>query len=370
MTANLIDLGTPEGFSGLPLTGSGAASAAFSFDAGSAQAAASGRIAMIGVNEAGGDFGTNVPGVLGVDYTYPTDAEINYEISRGMNTIRIPFLAERIAANSSGVLSQTLLAPFNAIVSYATSQGLTVILDDHDYGKYFGQTLGLGTAADGQFATFWANLAKYFAGNKHVVFGLNNEPHYQTPLQWESAAQKAVTAIRAAGATQPILVSGAYYDSASNWYEEANGNSANTNAAALLLLKDPKNNLIYDVHNYLDPNNTGTGPATSTTLGASRLHAVTAWALSNHVKLFLSETGSTTDTLSLTALDNELNYVAANPTAWIGVTEWAAGPWWGNYNYSLEPTTEVVNGVTSYVDKPQMAQLETFAPHYAGSPWT
>ena len=33
---------------------------------------------LLGVNLAGAEFGTNVPGVFGTDYIYPTHAEIDY----------------------------------------------------------------------------------------------------------------------------------------------------------------------------------------------------------------------------------------------------------------------------------------------------
>ena len=63
-----------------------------------------------GVNLAGADFGpTPTPGntgTFGTDYTYPTDQEINYFLSEGMNTIRLPFRWER--------LQPTPDAPFNS----------------------------------------------------------------------------------------------------------------------------------------------------------------------------------------------------------------------------------------------------------------
>jgi len=96
---------------------------------------------------------------------------------------------------------------------------------------------------------------------------------------------------------------------------------------------------------------------------------VTQWAITNHETLFLGETGGGTSTTSLEAIDNELNYIQANSDVWQGVTEWSAGPWWGNYQYTLEPTELTDTGTTAY-NQPQMTQLDTFAPTYTGSPWT
>jgi aryl-phospho-beta-D-glucosidase BglC (GH1 family) len=50
---------------------------------------------LLGVNLAGAEFGSNVPGTFGTDYTYPTHAEIDYYAAKGMSVIRLPFLWER-----------------------------------------------------------------------------------------------------------------------------------------------------------------------------------------------------------------------------------------------------------------------------------
>ena len=52
---------------------------------------------LIGVNLSGAEFGSNViPGTYGVDYTYPTHAEIDYYASKGLSDIPLPFLWERL----------------------------------------------------------------------------------------------------------------------------------------------------------------------------------------------------------------------------------------------------------------------------------
>ena len=50
-----------------------------------------------GVNIAGGEFTPDrLPGVYDRDYTYPDDQSIAYFAAKGMNTIRVPVLWERI----------------------------------------------------------------------------------------------------------------------------------------------------------------------------------------------------------------------------------------------------------------------------------
>ena len=59
---------------------------------------------LLGVNLAGAEFGSNVPGTFGTDYTYPTHAEIDYYASKGMSVIRLPFLWERVQHTKNGAL--------------------------------------------------------------------------------------------------------------------------------------------------------------------------------------------------------------------------------------------------------------------------
>ena len=339
---------------------------------GSSGSDVAGSLTYVGVNEG---MGPNAPqvgaGVYGTNWTYPTDAEMDYEKSQGMNIIRLGFLDDRVATNASGTLSAAGLALLDPIVDYATSIGLKVILDDHEYGDWFGTELGTGTAAsntaDSEYDTFWANLASNFTDNPDVLFGLMNEPNQQTAAQWAGVAQGAIDSIRATGASQEILVSGTNWDGAASWYSSSSDGS--TNASALLGITDPDNNMAFEVHSYPDPSGGGTSAATNTTTGVDRLQAVTQWAITNHETLFLGETGGGTSTTSLEAIDNELNYIQANSDVWQGVTEWSAGPWWGNYQYTLEPTELTDTGTTAY-NQPQMTQLDTFAPTYTGSPWT
>src|SRR4029079_3887985 len=49
-----------------------------------------------GVNLPGAEFGSVLPGTYNHDYTYPTAAEINYFIGKGLNTFRLPFRCERV----------------------------------------------------------------------------------------------------------------------------------------------------------------------------------------------------------------------------------------------------------------------------------
>ena len=299
---------------------------------------------LLGVNLAVAEFGANVPGTLGTDYTYPTHAEIDYYAGKGLSVIRLPFLWERLQRSEFGTLDATELARLDDVVNYATSKGLKIEIEPHDYGKGFGALIGSAQTPNSAFADFWGKLAQHFAANPRVIFGLMNEPNEQSATTWLGSANAAIAAIRGTGATQEILVPGSYWEGAWTW--TSTDNAAVVGAG----VQDPGHNFAFEVHQYLDSDGSGTHPgAVSATIGVERLTAVTQWAEATGNHLFLGEVGVTTDTTSLTAFDGMLTYMQQHTDAWQGMTYWAGGPWWGDYMFSIEPQ----NGA----DKPQMTVL-------------
>src|SRR5580765_1254253 len=96
----------------------------------------------VGVNLSGPEFGDVIadggatfPGANGVQYTYPTLAEITYFQSKGMNIIRLPFRWERLQRTNSVPLDPIELSNLTFFVSQATSRGMYVILDPHNYAR-------------------------------------------------------------------------------------------------------------------------------------------------------------------------------------------------------------------------------------------
>lgn len=79
----------------------------------------------------------------------------------------------------------------------------------------------------------------------------------------------------------------------------------------MLGIVDSGANYAYEVHQYLDGDSSGNDSAcTSTTIGSERLAAFT----------------------------DQLNHLKSNASVWLGWTWWAAGPWWGDYPFTLEPS--------------------------------
>lgn len=305
---------------------------------------------MIGINLSGAEFGS-VGGTYGVDYIYPSVDDINYYASKGMDVVRLPFLWERVQPTEDGPLDTAELARIDQVVDYATSKGLKVVLDVHNYGSAYGSLVGSAALPNTSFADLWGKLATHFIGNANVMFGLMNEPHDQTPTQWIDSANAAIGAIRSAGATQTVLVPGTSWDGAWSWV--SSGNSTVVGGGVV----DPLHNFLFEVHQYLDLDSSGTSPSVvSPTIGVERLTEITNWARSTGNKLFLGEFGAAQDIASLTALDNMMAYVHQNADVWSGATYWSGGPWWGDYMFSIEPSN-----LANPVDTPQMGILVQYA---------
>jgi len=297
----------------------------------------------MGINLAGGEFGSKVPGTYGKDYIYPSHSDIDYYASKGMEAFRLPFLWERIQHSKFGALDSAEVGRIQHVVDYANSKGIKVILDMHNYGSGFGHAIGSSETPNKAFADVWGKLANQFSDD-NVMYGLMNEPHNQNATQWIASANSAIDAIRHAGAHQRILVPGAYWDNASSWVSSDNDRVVGGG------VRDPGNNYAFEVHQYLDANGSGTGKdVVSENIGVERIQAITKWAEDTGHDLFLGEVGVGRDQKSLTALDKMLDYMEQHQDAWDGASYWAGGPWWGDYMYSADPQAGV--------DKPQMAVL-------------
>ncbi len=290
---------------------------------------------MFGVNLAGAEFKEHVlPGAIEKDYIYPTVAEINYFVAKGMNTFRLPFLWERLQPQLFGDLNTSERSRVDGFVRNALAKGAFVILDPHNYARYRGQVIGESSVKKEAFADFWTKLALRYT-DPRVVFGLMNEPKEMRTETWVENANAAIQAIRAAGAKNLILVPGNGWSTAHTWSESWYGTP---NANLMANIRDPGNNWAIEVHQYLDGQAKGVaGDCASRTIGSERLRKFTEWAKQKGLKAFLGEFGGGRNDTCYAALDDMLTHVDQNRGVWIGWTYWAAGPWWGDYFSSLEP---------------------------------
>ncbi len=294
------------------------------------------------------DIGINLSGALyGL---LDTTASVDYFAAKGFSTIRLPLDWEQLQPKLGGPLDAGVMEKLHKFVSYAEAQGMNVILDLHNYGAYQGHLIGSAETPVSAFADLWGKLAGAFAGDARVSFGLMNEPQVATASQWLPAVNAAIAAIRGAGATQKVLVSGTYWDGAWSW--TSSDNAAVLGAKGAIV--DPAKNFVFEVHQYLDDTSGQHDWVVSETIGVERLAAITQWARDTGAKLYLGEFGVAANKMSLAALANMLDFVEKNGDVWQGAAYWAAGLGWNDYMYSVEPNLGIL-------DMPQMAVLEDYA---------
>ncbi|KAL1739663.1 glycoside hydrolase superfamily [Schizophyllum fasciatum] len=285
-----------------------------------------------GVNQSCAEFGNqNIPGVLGTDYTWPSPSSIDYFLDDGLNTFRIPFQLERLAPPATGItgaFDETYLGDLRKTVEYITGKGGYAVIEPHNFLIYNGSTIN----SPDDFATFWKNLATLFVDNNNVVFDLMNEPHDVEASVVFDHMQAGVNAIRAAGATeQLILVEGTSWTGAWTW-------TTSGNSDAFAGLTDPNDNVAIEMHQYLDSDGSGTNAqCVSPTIGSERLQAATEWLRANNLRGLLGEIGAGANADCIAAVSDALCYLQQQNGTWIGALWWAAGPWWADYFTSVEP---------------------------------
>ncbi len=135
-----------------------------------------------------------------------------------MNTIRLPILWERLQPTARGKLDPTQLALLQQAVARAKAAGMYLVIDLHNYAKYYGYKIGSPEVPVSTFTDVWRRLALTFKSDNAVMFGLMNEPNNISASEWAGAAQAAIDAIRKTGANNLILVPGALWTGAHSWY--------------------------------------------------------------------------------------------------------------------------------------------------------
>ncbi|KAI0123280.1 endoglucanase 1 [Xylariales sp. AK1849] len=310
---------------------------------------ASATIYYAGVAESSGEFGvwsanatpgTGLPGHFGVDYSFINESAIDvYVDQNNVNLFRIAFLLERMAPPATGLgttFNETHFDYYKQAVDYVTvTKGAYAILDPHNYMRYndpssqpysgsvIGNTSDVTAATTAQFGEFWGELASRFANNTKVIFGLMNEPHDMPTSLVLTNNQAAIDGIRAAGASNLIIMPGNSWTGGHAWTQGTDPSSA-----LLQTFNDPLNNTAIDIHEYLDTDYSG-GHLECVSDPATNLDPLTAWLKEYNLKAFITEFGGSNATSCLTMLPDMINYMADNEE-YIGWTAWAAGPFWGS----------------------------------------
>ena len=305
-----------------------------------------------GVNIAGGEFTEKkLPGRYAHDYSYPEPATIDYFAKKGMNIIRVPMRWERLQHQLEGELDADEMQRLDAVVSYAGSKKMRVILDVHNYAIYYGSVIGTQNLPTNALGDLWRKIALRYKNNESVIFGLMNEPKELRTETWLRAVNFAIAEIRRAGAKNMIFVPGNGWSSARTWVRS---NYGSPNSKVMLKVADPGNNFTYEVHQYFNSDFTGTAAdCQSVDIGIKTLAPFTQWARKHRKRGFLGEFGAGSNSTCLDALNRVLRFMAENNDVWMGWTYWAAGNWWSkDYFTSIQP----LDGD----DRPQMKVLEKY----------
>ncbi len=296
---------------------------------------------MTGINVSGAELNAK-KSRINFDYVFPSIKEIEYFRGKGFRYFRIPVLMHRLFQFDAGQINSTPTTDWKllvALIDKASTLDAVVIVDFHQFGRTQSGLIGRDAAATEEFVAAWSETAKLLKDRSNVIFNLMNEPHEQTAEEWLPAANAAIAAIRQAGAKQLLLVPGSHWTGAHSW-------TKTDNARVMSGVVDPAQNFAYDVHQYLDADSSGTSPKEVAGSGSERLKAFSEWARQNHAHGFLGEFGFSSSEAGLREGAALLKYMSDNRDVWIGWTYWAAGPWWGDYMYSVEPK--------SGIDRPQL----------------
>lgn len=309
-------------------------------------------VSLTGVNLAGGEFG-GPRSVYGKGYIYPAVDQMRAFRDLGMNVFRVPLRWERLQPVLNGSLDPAELARLDKVVTTATSLGASVIIDVHNYGLYARQPLGSPGLPPTALRDLWQRLARHYLNQPKVIFGLMNEPVKIGASEWAAVAQDVVTGIRAAGATNLILVPGSNWSGAHSWAKPIDGIS---NATALASLRDPAHNLAFDFHQYFDSDSAG-GSDTCVPPEAAeqRVAVATAWLHTTHNRGMLTEFGISRQLGCAAVLRTVLRHLDTHDE-WLGWTIWASSAWFGTYKFNLYP-----------FQSPPPPQLEELRPFLAGA---
>ncbi|KAJ4415929.1 hypothetical protein N0V82_007050 [Gnomoniopsis sp. IMI 355080] len=318
-----------------------ASSAASATSTATATTSSSGNTTYAGVNIAGLDFGCGTDGTCTVDgVTFPSTGAAqmqHFSSSDNLNVFRLTVGWQYLTnAVIGGDLDATNFGQYNTLMSSCLAiTGAKCIVDIHNYARWDGNIIGQSSSGptNEQFAALWTSLATEYSNNTNVIFGIMNEPHDLTVSTWADTVQAAVTAIRAVAPDNMILMPGSSYSSAATLPTEA--------GPYLLNVTNPDgttDNLMFDVHKYLDSDNSGTSTECVTNNIDDAFEPLATWLRTNNRQAMLSETGGGNTASCIQYVCEELAYLNENSDVFLGYVGWAAGAFDSTYALTLTPT--------------------------------
>ncbi|TFY79534.1 hypothetical protein EWM64_g4481 [Hericium alpestre] len=308
--------------------------------------APSGKLKFAGVNISGFDFGCSTAGDCHASAAWPPLTQYygmdgagqmqHFVEDDGYNVFRLPVGWQYLVGDTlGGPIVDANMAEYDALVQTCLATGASCIIDIHNYARWNNEIIGQGGPTNEQFAALWSAIAAKYADEPKIIFGVMNEPHDIPDINlWADSVQAAVTAIRNAGATQLILLPGNDYTSAAQFI-------SNGSAAALSKVVNPDggiDNLVFDVHKYLDSDNSGTHPDCTTNNIDEAWAPLVTYLRENGRQAFNTETGGGNVASCVTYMNQQIAYQAANTDVILGYVGWAAGNFDPSYVLGEAPT--------------------------------
>ncbi|KAL7944159.1 glycoside hydrolase family 5 protein [Trichoderma barbatum] len=312
--------------------------------------ALAGKMKYLGVAIPGIDFGCDIDG------SCPTDTAsvplLEYEggdgrgqmkhfaEDDGLNVFRISATWQFVLNNTvDGELDELNWGSYNKVVNSCLETGAYCMIDMHNFARYNGGIIGQGGVSDDIFVKLWVQIAKYYVDNEKMIFGLMNEPHDIDINLWAQTCQKVVTAIRKAGATsQMILLPGTNFASVETYVS-----TGSAEALSKITNPDGSTDLLYfDVHKYLDINNSGSH-VECTTNNVQAFEDFAVWLRENKRQAIISETGASMDPSCMTAFCAQNKAISENSDVYVGFVGWGAGSFDETYILTLTPLGEPGN---------------------------
>ena len=265
----------------------------------------------------------------------------------GLNTFRLPVGWQYLVNNNlGGTLDSTNFAAYDSLMQSCLKVAELCIIDLHNYARWNGNIVGQssGSVTDAQLSSLWSQLATKYAASPKVAFGIMNEPHdLQSVTTWATTVQASVSAIRKAGATSNIILL------PGNDWTHASSSVSDGSAAALAKITNldgTTKNLIFDVHQYLDSDGSGTS-TTCTTNNVETFKTFGAWLRQAGRQAMVTETGGSSDSTCLTNVCQQLQTLMDYSDVYLGWTGWGAGMFATSYALSEVPS----GSVGSYTDQ-------------------
>ncbi|KAF8900508.1 putative endoglucanase [Mucidula mucida] len=306
-----------------------------------------GTLQYTGVNIAGFDFGCNSDGSCTASAAYPPltqyyghdgEGQMKHFVDDdGFNTFRLPvgwqFLTNDVLGST---LNETNFAKYDALVQACLNTGATCVIDIHNYARWDKGIIGQGGPTNDQFAALWASIATKYKDQSNLMFGLMNEPHDVPDITlWAASVQAAVTAIRNAGATtQILLLPGNNWTSAGTFISSGSADALKT----VINPDGTTTGLVFDVHKYLDSDNSGTNSECTTNNIDTAWAPLAEWLRCNGRQAFNTETGGGNVASCVKYMCEQIAYQAANSDVFLGYIGWAAGNFDISYVLGEVPT--------------------------------